>query len=561
MPNGHDPMTGTVYPPSETVFPTVVYRRFDAGWKHPESNAPPGSSNQDLIPGPLLRARVGDTILVHFKNMDTAFNRPHSMHFHGVHYRPSSDGSYIPGFSGRGADVKPGETYTYTLHAGSDSAGVWPYHDHSPSMDASIAGGMYGMLSILGPGERPPDREFEVVFAPMGQFMTIDGRAFLGNTPVFTSVVGQTVQWDVMAMGSDFHTFHVHGHRWIGPDGAPTDTQTVGPAESFSVRWREEDPGTWLYHCHVEEHMMTGHDRHLPRQSAVMRRSPRIGLAAAVAALAAVVGFPGLTAADQSGTGGPGSVSILYDSYAPGQTDVLVGDTVTWTNTSPRFHTVTADDGSWSSDRLVGGATFSYRFATTGAFTYYCKIHSSMQGEVDVHRVLLDKQPLPATQGHAFTLTGRAAPTQGGTVSIEADNGAGFQPLTSASVRDDGGFAATVTPQTTTTYRAVVDGEASPPVTLLVLNRSVTISRTALRGGRVLISAHVAPAAAGATVVLQFLLRERFGWWPVERALLSPTSNARFVVRRRPGVAARVLLTLPDGATPLATSRIVHLSG
>jgi FtsP/CotA-like multicopper oxidase with cupredoxin domain len=22
------------------------------------------------------------------------------------------------------------------------------------------------------------------------------------------------------------------------------------------VRWREEDPGTWFYHCHVEAHMM-----------------------------------------------------------------------------------------------------------------------------------------------------------------------------------------------------------------------------------------------------------------------------------------------------------------
>ena len=32
----------------------------------------------------------------------------------------------------------------------------------------------------------------------------------------------------------------------------------MGPAESFFVRWREDVPGTWLYHCHVEDHMMTG---------------------------------------------------------------------------------------------------------------------------------------------------------------------------------------------------------------------------------------------------------------------------------------------------------------
>ena len=26
----------------------------------------------------------------------------------------------------------------------------------------------------------------------------------------------------------------------------------------FRIRWREDAPGTWLYHCHVEDHMMHG---------------------------------------------------------------------------------------------------------------------------------------------------------------------------------------------------------------------------------------------------------------------------------------------------------------
>jgi manganese oxidase len=257
-PNQRDAIHGTVLSPAQTVFPTIVYRRYTRRWGHPIRNAPHGSSNQDLIPGPLLRARVGDRLLVHFKNLDTLYNRPHSMHFHGVHYKPSSDGAFVPGVSGRDGDVKPRQTWTYKLTAGSDSAGVWPYHDHSPSMEESIAGGMYGMLSILGRHEPRPDREFEVIFAPMGDFQTIDGRAFVGNTPVFTSIVGQTVQWDVMAMGSEHHTFHVHGHRWVAPDGTDVDTATVGPAETFAIRWKEEDPGTWLYHCHVETHMMAG---------------------------------------------------------------------------------------------------------------------------------------------------------------------------------------------------------------------------------------------------------------------------------------------------------------
>ena len=258
VPNGRDGITGMPVASEDAIMPTVVYRRYTANWAKPLPNAPRDSADGLLIPGPLIKARVGDHLRIHFKNMDTLRNDSHSMHFHGVHYRPASDGAYIPGFSGPGANVKPGQSFTYQLDAGEDSVGVWPYHDHSPSMTDSIAGGMYGMLSILGRDERAPDHEFEVALSPTGKFMTIDGRAFVGNTPVFRAKVGDLVQWDVMAMGSDFHTFHVHGHRWLTAGHVARDTQTVGPAESFRIRWREDAPGTWLYHCHVEDHMMRG---------------------------------------------------------------------------------------------------------------------------------------------------------------------------------------------------------------------------------------------------------------------------------------------------------------
>jgi FtsP/CotA-like multicopper oxidase with cupredoxin domain len=258
-PNERDGITGTTLDPFATVRQTTVYRRFSKNWHKAEPNLPAGDSGgNDMIPGPLLRARVGDKILVHFKNMEPAGGAAHSMHFHGVRYKPSSDGAYVPGFSGRDGEVMPGQSYTYELNAVSDSAGVWPYHDHSVAMDASIEGGMYGMLSIIGRHDQRPDREFVVVFAAMGDFQTIDGRAFVGNTPVFKSKVGETIQWDVMGMGSEHHTFHVHGHRWRTSGGTPEDTRTVGPAESFKVRWKENDPGTWLYHCHVESHMASG---------------------------------------------------------------------------------------------------------------------------------------------------------------------------------------------------------------------------------------------------------------------------------------------------------------
>jgi manganese oxidase len=258
VPNGRDAIMNMEVDRADSILPTVVYRRYTPGWSKPLPNAARSSGDGLLIPGPLIKARVGDRLRIHFKNMDTLRHDPHSMHFHGVHYKPTSDGAYLPGFSGKDADVKPGQTWTYRLRAGKDSFGVWPYHDHSASMHDSIDGGMFGMLSILKRHERAPDREFEVVFTPFGKFMAIDGRAFVGNTPVFKSRVGEIVQWDVMAMGSEHHTFHVHGHRWLDANGIPRDTQTVGPAESFRFRWREEDPGTWFYHCHVEDHMMRG---------------------------------------------------------------------------------------------------------------------------------------------------------------------------------------------------------------------------------------------------------------------------------------------------------------
>ena len=75
-PNERDAITDMPLDPSQTVFPTVVYRRYTPHWQHAAAQRAAGSSNQDLIPGPLLRARVGDRLRVHFKNMDTLLQAP-----------------------------------------------------------------------------------------------------------------------------------------------------------------------------------------------------------------------------------------------------------------------------------------------------------------------------------------------------------------------------------------------------------------------------------------------------------------------------------------------------
>jgi manganese oxidase len=258
VPNARDAIHGATFDAAQTTFPTVVYKRYTKDWKRPLRLPYEQRAGAGGIPGPLIRARVGDELRIHFKNRDTLHRRPHSMHFHGVEYEPTSDGVFLPLHGTKGGLVQPGQSFTYKLTAGSGSAGVWPYHDHSVSMEDSIAGGMFGALSIAGRRERRADREYVVAFAPWHGFQTINGRAFVGNTPVFQARVGDTVQWDVMAMGDEFHTFHVHGHRWRTDAGTPEDTRGLGPAESFRVRWKEDAPGTWLYHCHVETHMAQG---------------------------------------------------------------------------------------------------------------------------------------------------------------------------------------------------------------------------------------------------------------------------------------------------------------
>ena len=82
--------------------------------------------------------------------------------------------------------------------------------------------------------------------------MCINGRKYLGNTPTMVSGRDTRMRFGVVGMGSDTHTFHLHGHRWTipGPDGndpvtiqgSPQnhpvsqfeDTRMFGPANSLA---------------------------------------------------------------------------------------------------------------------------------------------------------------------------------------------------------------------------------------------------------------------------------------------------------------------------------------
>ncbi len=113
----------------------------------------------------------------------------------------------------------------------------------------------------------------------------LNGRSFVGNTPTIVANAGQRIRWYVfnLDLSMGWHNFHTHGQRFrFG--GETMDARSIGPAESFVVETvappamllpedieeaqeeyhRPKDAkryllrGDFLFHCHVEMHMMQG---------------------------------------------------------------------------------------------------------------------------------------------------------------------------------------------------------------------------------------------------------------------------------------------------------------
>ena len=271
-------------------------------------------------------------------------------------------------------------------------------------------------------------------------------------------------------------------------------------------------------------------------------RREGIGCAAAVLSVAALaVAAPAAAASDLG-------VNVQFDQFAPASLDVLPGDTVQWSNVSPRTHTVTGT--AFDSGDLAPGAGFAWAAGLPGAYAYHCTIHPQMTGEVDVWRVTLAPLPPAAVvAGTRVELSGRTADPLA-PVRIERDRGTGFAQVAVAAPSPSGDWRATVTAVATADYRAASGADASEVRRLLVSDRRVAVRAT--RDG---VAVSVTPSDPYGRVVLQQRLHERFGWWPVARKRLDYVSQARFRVARR--ARMRVVLVDRDGWTPLAVSPVL----
>lgn len=78
-------------------------------------------------------------------------------------------------------------------------------------------------------------------------------------------------------------------------------------------------------------------------------------------------------------------IGIASMKFGPASLTVKAGTTVTWTNNDNMVHTVTADDGSFTSSDLNYGDTYSHTFNTVGSVAYHCTYHAAMKASVVVN--------------------------------------------------------------------------------------------------------------------------------------------------------------------------------
>lgn len=256
------------------------------------------------ILGPVLRGMTGEYLAVTFLNRAPW---PLSIHPHGVRYDKDNEGAYTEPNPGKGSAVGPGATYTYVwqLDAMSGpqpdepSSKAWLYHSHCKD-DEEINLGLLGFIVVTDPARARPDgtpadvdREMPAMFvifdetpedealeyagteagkrmkprtatetlelSATGLRHSINGRLF-GNLDGLEMREGERVRWYLGALGEEngLHTAHWHGARVREEGRRVVDVVSLLPGETKVADLVADNPGTWLLHCHVSDHMMEG---------------------------------------------------------------------------------------------------------------------------------------------------------------------------------------------------------------------------------------------------------------------------------------------------------------
>ncbi len=180
-------------------------------WRVDETHTMQAWAYNGQVPGPVIRARVGDRIRIIVTNH---LPEPTTIHWHGVALPITQDG--VPGISQK--PIQTGKSFTYEFDL--KAPGLAMYHPHFNTL-AQQTKGLYGVL-IVDPAEGPEPgvvEAFQVLSEGGGQFL-INGKSF-PSTDAYTVKVGQKVRVHMVNLGEMDHPMHLHGFLFtvVAQDG------------------------------------------------------------------------------------------------------------------------------------------------------------------------------------------------------------------------------------------------------------------------------------------------------------------------------------------------------
>jgi FtsP/CotA-like multicopper oxidase with cupredoxin domain len=133
--------------------------------------------------------------------------------------------------------------------------------------DIALQGGMMGGMRMMGGGGMMGGMGMSMrgaTWSMNGISMTGDGQ--LNMPPLLTLRKGQSCVLVLRNETAWWHPMHLHGHsfRVISRNGKPParpewrDTVLVPPREAAEIAFVADNPGDWMFHCHVTDHQETG---------------------------------------------------------------------------------------------------------------------------------------------------------------------------------------------------------------------------------------------------------------------------------------------------------------
>jgi manganese oxidase len=230
------------------------------------------------MPGPTIEVTQGDRVRIIVHN---ELPEPTFIHWHGFELPIQFDGAAELTQN----PIKPGGKFVYEFNVHEE--GTFFYHSHVPMQEAF---GMVGWF-IVHPREvwdPPVDRDFGIIFqnfhieptqtisdswAMDWSWHTMNGRSGPFATPLVVKH-GERVRIRIMDFSPmQHHPIHIHGHTfWVtGHEGArapksawvPRNTELIAIAQASEFEFIANNPGDWMFHCHMVHHMMN----HMVRQA------------------------------------------------------------------------------------------------------------------------------------------------------------------------------------------------------------------------------------------------------------------------------------------------------